>query len=129
MAYQSISRKNKWMNESSTDQLNTMIEDIESRIYNRDDNLDIPHQDVRHIAVDGCSSNSFLRGGHVLTLDLTFTKLKPYRLPLSVAGIYAVNVSNDNKYNFPALIRDNEITFPMEPEQDGPYHIYAVIVV
>lgn len=128
MAYQSIDRKNKWINPSSADQLNTMIEDIENRVYNRPTNRDIPHQSVKHIAVDGCSSSSFLRE-RVLTLDLTFTKIKTYKLPLSVSGIYAVNVSNDNKYNFPALIEDNTVSFPYQPEQSGPYHLYTVIVV
>lgn len=128
MAYQSIDRENKWVNPASADQLNVMIEDIEDRIYSRPTNKDIPYQNIRHIAVDGCSSNSFLRE-RVLTLDLTFNDVKQLRLPVSVSGTYVVNASNDNKYVFPVVVKDNVITFPYQPEQNGPYHLYTVIVL
>lgn len=130
MAYQSITRKNKWVNEKAADQLNVMIDNIEKKIYGRETTYDIPVQSVQMIALDNVSDNaSFLRSGHVLTLSFTVDSLdRAISLPVSASGMYAIPVSS-RQLSFSALLTDNKITFPYKPALDGPYHIYTVLVV
>lgn len=130
MAYQSISRDNQWINPEAADQLNVMIDSLEKKIYDRETTYDIPTQSLQMLAIDRVQNNaSFLRSGHILTLSFTVEDTKrKINLPVSTSGTYALSVSS-GQTSFPALLKDNVISFPYTPSVDGPYHIYTVIVI
>lgn len=131
MAYQSISRDSEYVNPETADQINTMIESIESSIYGKETVYDIPYQDIRYLAIDKARSNSsFIRDGHILTLSLSIDTIDDkLKLPVEIPGIWVVSVSNGEHYSFPALIRDSVMSFPFKPKRPGPYYIYTVIII